>query len=159
MTWEVDPTQTTVEFAVGTFWGLHTVHGRFESFTGSYDERPHPAIELTIDADSLDTRNATRDKHLRAGGFFATDDHPQVRFTSTTVDAAGGHIRVAGELEAAGKAVPLEFPATLKRVGGAWRMEATTTVDQRALGMSSGPLGMIRRPVTLHVDAVLRGRD
>jgi hypothetical protein len=42
-------------------------------------------------------------------------------------------------------------------------IEATTTVDQRelgmsdgTLGMSDGTLGMIRTPVTLHVNARLR---
>ncbi len=156
MTWEVDPTSTTVEFAVDTFWGLHTVRGRFDRFAGSYDTGPSPAIELTIDADSLDTRNPMRDKHLRAGDFFATERHPHVRFTSTRVEEAGGKLEVAGKLEAAGKAVPLEFPATLQPVDDGYRIEATTTVDQRELGMSNGPLGMIRRPVTLHVEAVVR---
>jgi len=33
----------------------------------------------------------------------------------------------------------------------------TTTVDQLRFGMSSGLLGMIRRPATLHVKALLKG--
>ena len=36
-------------------------------------------------------------------------------------------------------------------------VEATTTVDQRKFGMGSGLLGMIRRPATLHVKALLKG--
>jgi hypothetical protein len=32
-------------------------------------------------------------------------------------------------------------------------IEAITTIDPRQLGMSSGPLGMIRPPATVHVDA------
>ncbi len=155
----VDGDETSVDFAVKTFWGLTTVHGRFDRFGGSYEPGPNgPKIELTVDADSLDTGNATRDKHLRSTGFFHAAAHPQVRFTSTRVRHAGdGVLRVEGDLEAAGKIVPLEFDATVRQVDGALEVEATTTVDQRDLGMGSGRLGMIRRPATLHVKARLSG--
>ena len=38
-------------------------------------------------------------------------------------------------------------------------LETTTSVDQRQLGMSSGPFGMIRPPTTLHVRARLGGTE
>ena len=34
--WAVDADATSVEFAVKTFWGLATVHGRFDRFDGWY---------------------------------------------------------------------------------------------------------------------------
>jgi len=40
-------------------------------------------------------------------------------------------------------------------VGSGLEIEASTTVDQSQLGMSSGRLGMIRPPATLHVKARL----
>lgn len=155
--WSVDPDNTVVEFAVKTFWGLSTVHGRFDRFDGSYEiGEDGTKIELTIDADSLDTGNTTRDKHLRSDAFFHVTDHPQVRFTSTRVEHLDdGTLQVEGKLEAAGKVVPLEFAATVRQVEGVLQVEATTTVDQGRLGMSSGQLGMIRRPATLHVEARL----
>ena len=77
-----------------------------------------------------------------------------MRFTSTRVHhASDGILHVVGHLEAAGKVVPLEFDATVRQVDDALEVEATTTVDQRQLGMSSGRLGMIRPPATLHVKA------
>ncbi len=72
-------------------------------------------------------------------------------------DARDGTLHVEGDLEAAGKVVPLEFDATVQQVDDALEVEATTTVDQRQLGMSSGQLGMIRPPATLHVKARLSG--
>jgi polyisoprenoid-binding protein YceI len=155
--WSVEPDETSVEFSVRTFWGLATVHGRFDSFHGSYEEGSDGAsIELTIDADSLDTGNRTRDTHLRSAKFFHVADHPQVHFRSTHVDDTGdGVLRVVGRLGAAGRAAALDFPATIRTVGDELEIEATTTVDQQELGMSSGPLAMIRRPVTLHVRARL----
>jgi polyisoprenoid-binding protein YceI len=155
--WTVDPDESSVEFSVKTFWGLMTVRGRFDRFDGSYAVGPDgTTIELTIDADSLDTGNRTRDKHLRSTDFFHVAAHPQVRFTSTRVhDVGAGILHVVGRLEAAGKVVSLEFPATVQPAGDGLEVEATTTLDQREFEMSNGTLGMIRRPVTLHVKARL----
>jgi polyisoprenoid-binding protein YceI len=155
--WTVDPENSSVEFAVKTFWGVSTVRGRFDRFDGSYVIGPEgTTIELTVDADSLDTANKTRDKHLRSADFFHVAEQPRVRFVSTRVhDAGDGMLHVVGHLEAAGRVVPLEFPATVRPVGDGFEVEATTTIDQSQLGMSSGQLGMIRRPATLHVRARL----
>ncbi len=80
-----------------------------------------------------------------------------MRFTSTRVHHVTGEIlHVVGHLEAAGKVEQLEFAATVRQLDDdALEIEATTTVDQRRLGMSSGRLGMIRPPATLHVNARL----
>jgi len=157
--WSVDRGATSIDFAVKTFWGLSTVRGRFHRFGGSYEVGPDGTrIELTIDVDSLDTGNRTRDKHLRSTDFFHVAEHPHVRFTSTRVrDAGDGTLRVEGDLEAAGKVVPVEFDATVKQVDDGLEVETTTTVDQRQFGMSSGQLGMIRPPATLHVKTRLNG--
>ena len=153
--WTVEPRDTSVEFAVKTFWGLMTVRGRFDRYDGTYEDGPDGTkIELAIDSDSIDTGNRTRDKHLRSSGFFDVTEHPQVRFTSTRVHHVTEQIlHVVGQLEAAGNSVLLEFPATVRPVGDELELEATTTVDPRRLGMSSGKLGMIRPPATLHVEA------
>jgi polyisoprenoid-binding protein YceI len=151
--WTVDPSRTIVEFEVEHLWGLHTVHGRFTRFDGSYVRGPAgTVIELTIDAASIDTGNAERDSHLRSWDFFDVVPNPQVRFTSTDVKGLGnGHVHVRGELEAAGSSVSLEFDASVLLVGAELEIEATTTVDQRRFGMSEGPLGNIRPPAKVHV--------
>jgi polyisoprenoid-binding protein YceI len=134
-----------------------TVKGRFGRFDGSYEVgHGGTTIELSIDADSLDTGHATRDKHLRSTDFFHVAEHRQVRFLSTRVHHVSGDIlHVVGRLEAAGEVVQLEFPATVRQLGNALEIEATTTIDQRQLEMSGGQLGMIRPPATLHVNARL----
>lgn len=157
--WTVDGDETSVDFAVKTFWGLATVRGQFDRVDGSYEGGPEGAtIELTVDADSLATGNRTRDKHLRSSDFFGVADHPQVRFTSTHVRQTDDRmLHVEGRLEVAGTSVPLEFDASVEQVPSGLEIEATTTIDQRQLGMSSGQLGMIRPPATLHVKARLNG--
>ena len=155
--WAVDPRRSTVEFRVPTFWGLSTVVGHFDHFEGSFarDGDHVFAIDLTIDADSLDTANETRDRHLRSERFFDVAEHPQIRFSSTSIDEFGGILAMNGQLEAAGGRVPVALEATIREEGDELEIEATTTIDQRELGMTFSPLGMIRTPATLHVQARL----
>jgi polyisoprenoid-binding protein YceI len=156
--WSLDRDGSSADFTVKTMWGLIPVRGRFDRFAGSYEiGRNGTTIELTIDADSVDTGNGKRDEHLRSSDFFDLDNHTLVRFRSTRVHEVGdGMLHVAGNLEVAGIVEPLEFAATVRPVGEGIAVEATTTVDQRRFGMSSGVLGMIRRPTTLHVKALLK---
>jgi polyisoprenoid-binding protein YceI len=151
--WTADPSRTTVEFEVEHLWGLHAVRGCFRRFDGSYVVGPAgDAIRLTIDAASVDTGNAMRDKHLRSADFFDADQHPHVRFTSTRVTGMGnGHVHVSGELQAAGTRVPVAFDASVRIVEGEIELEATTTVDQRRFAMNQGPLRNVQTPATLHV--------
>jgi polyisoprenoid-binding protein YceI len=140
-------------------WGLIPVRGRFDRFAGSYEVgRNGTTIELTIEADSIDTGNAKRDEHLLSSDFFDVGEHAEVHFRSTSIhDVGDGMLRFVGNLELAGIVEPLEFAATVQPAGDGLAVEATTTVDQRRFGMSSGLLGMIRRPATLHVKALLKG--
>jgi polyisoprenoid-binding protein YceI len=155
--WTLDPARSTVEFRVRHIWGLITVTGHFDRFEGAYTVRPERReIELTIDADSLDTGKKPRDKHLRSADFFDVTEHPQTRFRSNSVvDAGDETLHVSGELEAAGKTVPLNFDATVREIGEELEIEATTTVDHRLLDMTWSPLGTLRAPATLHVKARL----
>jgi polyisoprenoid-binding protein YceI len=156
--WTADPSRTTVEFEVGHLWGLHTVRGRFRSFDGAYVVGPGGSeIEVTIDVESVDTGCDARDKHLRSADFFDADRHPQVRFVSTRVTGLGsGRVLVTGELEAAGRRVPLTFDASVRLIDGDIELEAAAMVDQSRFGMSDGPLRNVSRPTTLRVKTRLR---
>jgi len=152
--WLIDPTRSRVEFHTPTFWGLMTVKGRFERYDGTLDLQQEPAIELTIDAASLNTNNNLRDKHLRSGDFFDAESHPQVRFVSDSARLDGERLTVTGRLHAAGTTTPLDVNAGLRRVDGELEIDATAHADHLGLGMSHGALGMIRTPSQLFV----RGR-
>ena len=159
--WVVDPARSTLEFRVRNYWGLTTVVGHFTRFDGAYtvgtDER---AVELTVDAGSLDTGNRRRDEHLRSSTFFDVEAHPHVRFTANDVTGAGnGTLRVRGELDVAGRKVPLSFDAAVRVRDGELEAETTTLVDHRLLGMTFSPLGAVRSPSTLHVKARLTSSD
>jgi polyisoprenoid-binding protein YceI len=152
--WRLDPTRSSVEFHVRHFYGLMTVKGRFERYEGTLHLGSQPAVQLTIDADSLDTKQNKRDQHLRSADFFDVEHHPQVQFISDSATLDGDALKVHGQLHAAGKTIPLELDATLRRVDGELEVEAVTHADQRELGMTWSPLGITRAPSKL----IVRGR-
>jgi polyisoprenoid-binding protein YceI len=153
-TWRLDPPRSSVEFQVRHFYGLITVKGRFDRYQGSLDLSARPAVELVIDAESLDTNQKQRDKHLRSDDFFDVVNHPQVRFEADAATLDGTALKVRGLLYAAGKHIPLDVDATVTPAGEAFEIEATALADHRELGMLWSPMGILRAPSKL----VVRGR-
>ena len=157
--WRLDPSGASAEFRVPNLWGLISHTGRFQRLDGwlEVDDDHQWRMELTLDAASLDTDNRRRDRHLRSADFFDVQHHPEVRFRSTSVnDHVGGRLHVEGELEAAGQRARLQVEVTVKHADGRLELDAAATVDQRQLGMTFSPLGMVRTPTALSVHARLR---
>jgi polyisoprenoid-binding protein YceI len=157
--WVVDLAHSSAEFRVPHFWGLVKVKGQFDRIDGwlEVDHNGSRRLELTIDANSVNTGNRQRDEHLRGVDFFDTDRHPDVRFVSSRVsEADDGDVRVQGELVAAGDRVALELQPTVRQSDDQIEIDVRTTVDQRQLGMTWSPLGIARTPTVLTVHAHLR---
>jgi polyisoprenoid-binding protein YceI len=141
--WRLDPARSSVEFRVPKFWGLVTITGHFDAYRGRLDLSADPAIELTIDAASLETGNRKRDEHLRSADFFDAEEHPQVRFASESVVVQDETLKVRGRLSARDRSVPLELDAQLRWADGELEIEATATVPHRELGMTWSPARII----------------
>jgi polyisoprenoid-binding protein YceI len=152
--WHLDPARSSVEFHVRHFYGLMTVKGRFERYQSTLDLSARPAVKLVIDAESLDTKQKRRDKHLRSDDFFDVANHPQVRFEADVATVEGEALKAQGQLYAAGRHIPLEVQAIVTQVSDEFEIEATALTDQRELGMTWSPMGITRAPAKLTV----RGR-
>jgi polyisoprenoid-binding protein YceI len=98
---------------------------------------------LTIQAASIDTRNADRDAHLRSNDFFDMETYPEIRFASTAVEQTGDdEYQVTGDLTIKGvtKPVTIEFeytgtavdPYGDTRVG----LDGKTTVNRKDWGVN-----------------------
>lgn len=123
-----------------------TVRGSFKEFSGTaHIDTANPSassVNLTIDADSIDTGTADRDAHLRSADFFGTDENPQITFVSTDVSRDGDEWTVVGDLTIKGvtKSVTVEFEETGSaqdpfgntRVG----FEGSTTINRSDWGLS-----------------------
>jgi polyisoprenoid-binding protein YceI len=147
-TWQLDPTHSTVEFAVKHMM-FTTVRGRFKTFAGSVhiDERnpDQSRVEVTIDAASIDTGVADRDAHLRSPDFLDVEKYPTIVFRSTRVAGAhknqGDHFQITGELEIRGKSLPVTLDATFEGLGadpwGGQRagFAARAEIDRREWGL------------------------
>jgi polyisoprenoid-binding protein YceI len=101
-TYEIDSVHSAALFSV-THLGVGTAWGRFNAISGSFvHDAENPAgsrIEVTIDAESVDTANAKRDQHLRSPDFFDVKQFPEITFKSTKVEPiAAGDLEVTGEL-------------------------------------------------------------
>src|SRR3546814_16203603 len=69
--------------------------------TGYFNaEKPSDShFQLTIQAASIDTRNADRDGHLKSNDFFDMETYPEITFASTAVEQTGDtEYRVTGDL-------------------------------------------------------------
>ena len=137
--WRLDPRRSSVEFRARNFWGLATVTGSFDDYEGELDLSATPAIELTIDANSVQTGNRKRDEHLRSADFFDVENHPLIQFRSDSVDPHGDVLTVRGRLSARGRGVPLELVAQVRQVDGELELQATTTAPHRELGADLEP--------------------
>ncbi len=142
--WQLDPQRSRIKFRVRHFWGLITVKGQFDDYDGSLDLSADPAIELTIEAASVQTGNRKRDEHLRSADFFDAEHQPQVRFVSESVIPRDGTLTVRGRLSARGRSISLVLDARVRAVGEEVEIEAATRAPHRELGMTWNPLGMIR---------------
>src|SRR3954471_11435768 len=87
-TYTIDPTHSRIGF-VARHAMVTKVRGSFNDFagSGSFDaaDPPESQLQLTIQAASIDTRNADRDGHLRSNDFFDMDSFPLITFVSTQV--------------------------------------------------------------------------
>jgi polyisoprenoid-binding protein YceI len=101
-TWNIDGSHSGVNFSVRHLV-VAKVRGRFTTFAGkvALDEQDltRSKIEVEIDAASIDTGVADRDKHLRSADFFDTERFPKLRFVSTSIEQAGKNAyKVHGDL-------------------------------------------------------------
>ena len=141
---KIDPEHSTVGFRVRHL--ISTVNGRFNEFSGSieYDAEnlSVSSVKATIQAASVDTNVAARDKDLRSKRFFDVEKHPTLEFESDSItDVSGSKGKIKGRLTIHGvtKQVVLdaEFLGTSKDPWGNehFGFQARTTISRKEFGM------------------------
>ncbi|NWN85231.1 MAG: polyisoprenoid-binding protein [Staphylococcus sp.] len=84
-----DPAHSVVEFSVKHLV-ISNIKGRFNDFNasleGDLNDLNSIKGELTIKADSIDTRVGDRDNHLRSGDFLDAENYPEIKFEVTKVE-------------------------------------------------------------------------
>jgi polyisoprenoid-binding protein YceI len=145
-TYVIDASHSRIGF-VARHAMVTKVRGSFNEFegTGHFDaENPSAStLQLTIQAASIDTRNADRDAHLKSNDFFDMEAHPEITFASTAVEQVDAeNYRVTGDLTIKGVTKPVtvdfEYTGTAVDPYGNTRVgfEGTTTVNRKDWGVS-----------------------
>lgn len=112
--WRFDPAHTRIGFS--TRHAMVTkVRGAFNDVKGSIrvdGEAPErSSVELSINVESIDTRNADRDQHLRTNDFFDAPRFPVMTFVSDRVDQVDeGHFIVSGGVTIRGITKEISIP-------------------------------------------------
>ncbi len=154
--WLLDPARSTVAIAHKTMWGMVTVKGTFTARTGHGEVREDGTASgtLILDAASINTKHAKRDKHLRSADFFHTDEYPSIVFTvKQAARAANGTVTVDGELTVGGLTRPLKFTAQAAVTGSdSVTLTGEVPVDRSRFGLTWNKLGMIRGLATVTLD-------
>lgn len=142
---QIDPAHTSITFKV-PHMVISKVKGRFEKFEGSFDfdekSQKLDNVVVKIQADSINTNQADRDKHLKSPDFLDVTKFPTIDFKGTKViyDSAKPK-EVQGKLTAHGvtKDVTLEVeykgavtdPMGVRRVG----FEIETKLNRKDFGL------------------------
>jgi polyisoprenoid-binding protein YceI len=146
-TWNIDPVHSVAEFKVRHMM-ISNVKGQFTGVKGTLsldpDDLLNSKVQATIDAGSINTREAQRDAHLKSADFFDVEKFPTLAFSSTHVSRLGeAELAVDGDLtihgitrkvafEVEGPTAPAKDPWGSTRLG----LSATTRINRKDFGLT-----------------------
>jgi len=146
-TWNLDPVHSVAEFKVKHMM-ISNVKGQLTGSSGvlAFDESNvlNSRVEASIDAASINTRDAQRDAHLKSADFFEVDKYPALTFRSTTIKRTGDEeLAVTGDLtihgvtrqivfQVEGPTPPSKDPWGNTRVG----LSATAKIRRKDFGLT-----------------------
>jgi polyisoprenoid-binding protein YceI len=144
-TWKVDKAHTRVGFAVKSL-GIATVRGEFRRFDGALEIGEDLADARAygrVDAASVDTNLARRDRHLRSTDFLSAESHPELTFRSKAIETIDDDtFHVIGDLSINGVTNDVELTAELGGIETGpesedrLRLEVTGQVSRTAFAMN-----------------------
>jgi polyisoprenoid-binding protein YceI len=131
---------------------ISNVRGEFTKITGTATiDSVNPAnssVEVTIDANSINTREPQRDDHLRSADFFDVANHPTLTFRSTRIAAEGPEeLKLTGDLTIHGvtKEVTFEVEGPTPAIKDPWGnvragITAATKISRKEFGLAFNTL-------------------
>lgn len=144
--WQIDAAHSSAQFSVRHLM-ISNVRGEFTKVTGTIVYDPaNPAnskVDVAIDADSINTRDAQRDAHLKSPDFFDTAQFPTLTFRSTGISKSGDDVRIKGDLTIHGvtREVVLDVEGPTPETKDPWGFtriaaSATTRINRKDFGLT-----------------------
>ena len=144
-TYTIDPTHSRVGFSARHAM-VTKVRGAFNEVEGSATTGPNlegAQVQVTMQAGSIDTRQADRDGHLKSADFFDVETYPTVTFRSTEVTAVDDDtLRVTGDLTVKDVTRPVtvdfEYAGSAQDPFGNTRVgfEGATSISRKDFGLT-----------------------
>ncbi len=145
--YEVDSVHSSVVFRIEHL-GVSSFYGTFNEINGSYtydtNSPGNSTFEFVVKTDSVDSRSAKRDRHLKSPDFFNVAEYPEITFKSTKVEASGDDtLRVTGDLSLHGVTKSITIDKDLVgrkdtgRMGFKSGFDAVFTVKRSDFGMDT----------------------
>jgi len=143
--WDIDPDHSRIGFSAKHAM-VATVRGAFTDVTGKLhadlEDPDASSAEIVCRVDSVDTRNAQRDEHLRSADFFNVEKWPEIVFRSSRIEEIGDNaLVVSGDLTirdvTKAITIPIEFVGAHTDATGALRagFQGTRRIDRREFGL------------------------
>lgn len=119
--WTIDPTHAELGFAVRHLM-INNVRGRFGKVEGTVttdnENLNNSTIDVSVDVNSIDTRQEMRDNHLKSADFFDAATYPTMHFVSKrVVGDVTKDFRIIGDLTIRGTTHEIELDARLEGRG------------------------------------------
>ncbi|MBY0413686.1 MAG: YceI family protein [Bdellovibrionales bacterium] len=145
-TYQIDPSHSSANFTIKHMM-IAKVHGGFDKISGEFIfDKANPSqsvVNVSIDAGSINTRDAQRDTHLKSVDFFDVDKYPTLTFKSSRVEKVGGELKITGELTIHGvtNTVTLDVEGPTDELKDPWGnvkigASATTKIKRKDFGLT-----------------------
>jgi polyisoprenoid-binding protein YceI len=169
-TYKIDPGHSQVGFSIRHFFSK--VPGKFNAYEGTITLDPKDltkaAVDVSIDASSIDTGNKDRDSHLQSPDFFDVQKFAKITFKSSSVTPQGtSKATLKGDLTMHGVTKPVVLQAEVlgfsKDPWGGYRggFEAKTKINRQDFGIAwnkvvegGGSLLSDEVEITLNIEGV-----
>jgi polyisoprenoid-binding protein YceI len=155
--WTLDPSRSQVRLKTRHTWGLRPLNGVFRQVTGSGTVSPSGDVAgtVTVAAQSVDTKNSQRDKHLRSADFFDAANHPDITFTAERVRPSGDGVTVDGQLTVRDRTLPVSVDAVVSSFDdGEVGLDGELRVNRADFGLTWNFIGVAAMNVVMIVHAV-----
>jgi polyisoprenoid-binding protein YceI len=128
---------SSIKFKVKNF-GFNS-GGSFGGLKGTIDFDPEkPAdskFDVTIDANSVNTDNESRDNHLREESYFDVKNYPQIRFVSSKITGKGGNFILKGNLTIKNKTKEINFPFSISQEKDGYLFKGEFNINRKEFGV------------------------
>ncbi len=136
-TWQVDKVHSSIGFAVDYMAG--TFHGTFDDFDAAVADG---VLNGTAKVASVQVKDENLAAHLQGPDFFDAQTHPELTFTSKTINRGGesitidGEITIKGHTETAKITGEISDPIADPYGGERFGLTLHTVVDRDTFGIS-----------------------